>query len=122
MGTTLKSWLDNATALPQAFEAKFPKAPKISTQLLKFDTMIPAGPTFFPTPPTFPIFGINKLPAPPNIFGSPMTPRTVMPRNLPPPNMNIPPAPNPQVISGLNVDVPSNTAKQVGYVYTGTGM
>ena len=125
MSVQLKAVMDAATALPVAFEAKFPKAPKISTQLLKFDTMIPKGPTIWPAPPVggFPTFNISKLPDPPKIFGSPVTPRGMIPPvRLPPVSTNIPPAPNPQVISGLNVDIPANTAKQVGYVYTGTGM
>lgn len=63
---TLSNWLDAALALPKAVEAKFTMLPKLSTGLQNFDdTVLPAGPTVFPTPITFPVPDLSKLPNPP---------------------------------------------------------
>lgn len=74
MATNLKSWLNAGTALPAAIEAKFSKLPKLTTALNKITTMVPAGPAIYPNPPAsgLPILGVDKIPTPPKLFGSPM--------------------------------------------------
>jgi hypothetical protein len=102
MGVTLKTVLDaGANALPAKLEAKFPKLPKISPQMLKFDKMIPAGPTIWPAPPAkgFPVFA-----------GLPMTGNY---RNLPPPSYVQPQIKQVALAEGIT----TNTAKVIPNVY-----
>ena len=121
--TILKSWLDAGTALPAAIENKFTMLPKISKGMLKFDAMLPAGPSIFPAPPAggLPTFGVSKIPNPPNLFGTPVPTKARLPYPLIPTPGAPPPAPRAYQQNSLAVDIPSNTAKEVPNVYTGTG-
>jgi hypothetical protein len=100
---TLGEVLDAATALPAAIEGKWTKLPKISQGLVKFDSMIPAGPDIFPAPPAFPVPDLSKLSKntpPPNIFRGPSTVTAKMPYpvnviNAPPSRLPIYSSPNP---------------------------
>ena len=119
---TLANWLDAFLAVPKAIEAKANKIPKLSAKLQNFDdNVLPKGFTFFPSPPAngLPTFGISNLPKPPSLFALPMNGKYRAPLDR---QVFLPPPSQPAVISGLNVDMPAATAKQVGYVYTSTGM
>ena len=70
MATTLSTWLVAGEAAPKAFEAKFTKAPKLTTVLNNIATHIPAGPAIYPNPPAGggrPSTS-GKIPNPPNIL------------------------------------------------------
>ncbi len=109
-------------AIPLAVETKFPMLPKLSKQLTTIAGKVPAG-------PDLPGMVVTVLePPPPNKTGQPLatffsgTPFTgPVSSALPPRPIVIPLPARPVTITGLEVQIPANTAKQVRPVYTGTG-
>ncbi len=108
-------------SIPQAVETKFPVLPKLSAQLTKINAKVPAG-------PDLPGMVVTVLEPPaPNKTGQPLatffsgTPFTGPVSSALPPRSVIPLPARPAIITGLEVQIPANTAKQVRPVYTGTG-
>ncbi len=117
----LTSILTADLAIPLAVEKKFPMLPKLSTQLTTIAGKVPAG-------PDLPGVAVTVLePPPPNKTGQPLAnffnsaPFTGPVSSALPPRSVIPLPARPAIITGLEVQIPANTAKQVRPVYTGTG-